>query len=137
MNLYRFRWAPGIALLAHTPTDSDGVQIRTWSTIGLPVRLSVSVVRQTREAYYGPAHNRPSGLWKRVLRAVVQGNGLSYMHYCPDLPPFRRGVELSVPRRTLLVGYTTRRHERAIADHHAEPCPACVAAGWRAPENAT
>ncbi|MER7229284.1 hypothetical protein [Streptomyces rubradiris] len=36
MNLYRFRWAPGIALLAQTPADSDGVKIRTWSTIGLP-----------------------------------------------------------------------------------------------------
>ncbi|RLU76713.1 hypothetical protein CTZ27_38560 [Streptomyces griseocarneus] len=137
MHLHRFCWAPDVSVLTQPPADSDGVKTRTWSTSGLSARLSATVIRQTREAYYGLAGNRPPGLWKRVLHALVLSNGLSYLHYCPDLPPLVRGAELSVPRFTLLLECETRRYNRVLGEHLAQPCPACVAAGWRPAENAT
>ncbi|MEU1355356.1 hypothetical protein ABZ410_15855 [Streptomyces cinnamoneus] len=137
MNLHRFRWAPDVCVLSQILTDSDGIKVRTWSTSRLPARLYVCVIRQTREAYYGPVGKRPPGLWKRVLHALVLSNGLSYLHYCPDLPPLVLGIELSVPRFTLLLGCETRRHNQALTEHFAQRCPACVAAGWGPPENAT
>ncbi|MFI1012608.1 hypothetical protein [Streptomyces sp. NPDC020965] len=137
MILHRFRWAPGVAALSHSSPDSDGVKIRTWSTVGLPVSLSVSTVRQTTQAYGAPSDGRPPELWRRALRAVARCAGPVDSYYCPDLPPVRCGIELSVQRRALLLRWETRRHARAVGDHHAAPCPACVAACWRAPEAAT
>ncbi|NUL24937.1 hypothetical protein [Streptomyces lunaelactis] len=137
MNLYRFRWAPRASVLFQSPANGDGLKVRTWYTVGLPVRLSATLLQQTRDEYYGPAGNRPSGLWKRVVRAVIAGNGFSRWGYCPELPPVVRGIELSVPRITLLLTYAKRRDDQDVEDHHREPCPGCVAAGWRAPENAT
>ncbi|MET7716293.1 hypothetical protein [Streptomyces sp. NPDC005407] len=141
MNLYRFRWAPGVSVMFQSPANGDGLKVRTWYTVGLPVRQSASLLQQTREEYYGPAGgpagNRPPDLWKRVVRAVIDGNGFSRWGYCPEMLPVVRGIELSVPRITLLLTYATSRDDQDVEDHHAEPCPACVAAGWRAAESAT
>ncbi|MBT2396277.1 hypothetical protein [Streptomyces sp. ISL-100] len=137
INYYPLRWVPGVSVFFQSPDNGDGVKIRSWHTVGLPVRLSAVLVVQSRDEYYGPAGGRPPGLWKRVVRAVIDGNGFSRWGYCPEMPPVVRGVELSVPRITLDLTYATRRDDQDVDEHHSEPCPGCVAAGSRAPERAT
>ncbi|MFJ1552765.1 hypothetical protein [Streptomyces mirabilis] len=115
----------------------DGVTIRTWYTVGLPVRLTLTAVAQTRDAYYGAVGNRPPGLLKRVLRAVATANGRPVSYYCPAIPPSRRGIALAVPRYTAELRWETRRWDEAVTAHLQRPCPACTAAGWRRAEDAT
>ncbi|MEE1764349.1 hypothetical protein [Streptomyces sp. SP18BB07] len=126
----------GLHLMFQSVAD-DGGTLRTWHTIGLPVRLTLTTVTQTRDAYYGPADNRPPGQWKRVLRALATANGRPTSYYCPSIPPSRRGVALAVPRYTVELRWETRRWDEAVTEHLQRPCPACRAAGWRRAEDAT
>lgn len=116
-------------VLAWTRT-MDGITVRTWQVLGLPFYLSFSRVLQSKEAYYGPVPRLP-GLWRRVVRAVIQGTGRSAVYYCPALPPLRTGIEVSLPRVAFVLDCRPRRHEEVLKEHFRQPCPAC-AAGWPA-----
>ncbi|WP_406153138.1 hypothetical protein OG217_05480 [Streptomyces sp. NBC_01023] len=77
INYYPLRWVPRVSVFFQSPDNGDCVKVRSWYTVGLPVRLSAVLVVQSRDEYYGPAGARPPGLWKRVVRAVIGGNGFS------------------------------------------------------------
>ncbi|MFJ4988810.1 hypothetical protein ACIP9H_34040 [Streptomyces sp. NPDC088732] len=121
----------------HRRITGDGITWRSWSTVGLPVEFCFSTVTQTAEVFYGPAGSRPPGLWLRVLRAVAKSNGRTTVAYCPDLPPYVDGFGMAVPRFSVALTWTTRRHTRTVADHFAHPCQACTAEGWRPADPAT
>ncbi|WP_406730689.1 hypothetical protein [Streptomyces sp. NBC_01794] len=129
---------PGGVYLVLQRFADDGATSRTWYLSGLRApKLSFTTLVQTREDYYGPAGNRPPGLWMRVLRAVVQSNGLTKSYYCPDIPPSRHGIALAVPRYLAELRWETRRWNQKVTEHLQQPCPACTAAGWRRAEGAT
>ncbi|PAZ12314.1 hypothetical protein CLM62_30595 [Streptomyces sp. SA15] len=127
---------PGGVYLVFQRIVGAGATSRTWYLSSLSGRrLSFTTLVQTRDDYYGPAGHRPPGLWKRVLRAVVQSNGLTRSYYCPDLPPSRLGIAVAVPRYLAELRWEGCRWNQAVTEHLKHPCPACTAAGWRPTED--
>lgn len=129
---------PGGVYLVFQRFADEGATSRTRSLSGRGApKLSLSVLVQTPDDYYGPPDNRPPGLWKRVLYAVAKSNGRTTSYYCPDLPPSRAGITLAVPRYLAQLRWEGRRWNQKMTEHLQRPCPACSAAGWRRADDAT